>query len=312
MQTALPSAKNRYKDHIALAAGAILIITLLFISDAPAQKIREALSICAKAVIPSVFPFMVISSFFIKLGGGKVLGRMFSLPSKLLFGTSENAACAVILGFLCGYPIGASCASELYDRGEISKNELQRILTFINNPSSAFVIGGVGAGLFGSIRLGKILYFSVLLSACTAGILSRFFKKDEEIRQCRSDNAELSVSRALTEAISSSALGMLNICGCVCFFSVPSAIISDIFDISERISALVSGIFEISGGAAAAAEIRSLPLCAAVCAWSGLSVFLQVVSVCRGRRISFFPLLLSKLFQALICPLYVVLLSRLL
>ena len=309
------------KKWIDLLICLILLGGLLLFSKAPAENVRSALALCYKTVIPAVFPFMVMSSLLIRTGAHRSLGLILGRPLRAIFGCSEGSVSAVILGFLCGFPIGASSAVSLYDNGEISKSELERLLAFINNPGAAFVIGGVGLSIFNSSEVGKILYFSVLISAVAAGIVSRFFYrcKDAETRDPNKlDKIQsTSLASAFTSAISDSAVNMLSVCACVVFFSVPVGIIAEVFEplgFDPRLRALISSFFEISGGCGASGTLSSprlaLMTCAFACSWSGLSVHLQVFSVCRGRNISFTPYLISKLFQGLLSPLLVFFFSK--
>lgn len=298
-----------------------LIFLLLIFSKTPSENIRRSLKLCYTTVIPSVFPFMVISSLMINLGAHKTLGRLFHLPIRAIFGCSPNAVSSVILGFLCGFPIGASSAASLFDKNQISKGEFERLLIYVNNPGAAFVIGGIGLTLFNSAKVGRIIYLSVILSAVIAGIISRFvYSKDEAIKGDGSEKEAyiMSFSSAVTSSLADSSINMLNVCGCVLFFSVPVGIISEIIgeaQIPLIILPFLSSVFEISGGVSATASLKtplvSIMLCAFACSWSGLSVHLQVFSVCRGRGISFSPYVISKLLQSLLSPILVFLYFKL-
>lgn len=309
-------SKRKYAD--ALICIVFLIILLLF-SRAPIEIVRSSLSLCYRTVIPSVFPFMVISSFMIRSNMHLSLSSLLGKPIRAIFGCSERAAVSVILGFLSGFPIGASSAVTLYDNGEISKSELERLLVFINNPGSAFVIGGVGLGIFNSTQVGRILYFSVIISSVLAGIISRIFlKKEVDPPSFYTKPTEApSFASAFTTAVSDSAFNMLTVCACVVFFSVPVGIISKILaplGFSSEMRAILSSFFEISGGCGSVSALPSpkiaLMVCAFASSWSGLSVHLQVFSVCRGRNISFTPYLTSKLLQGLVSPFIALCLSR--
>ena len=316
------SSRELIKKYGELFICLLFLCALLTFSRAPAENVRRALALCYRTVIPSVFPFMVISSFMIRTGAHTFLASMLGRPLSLLFGCSEAASVSVILGFLSGFPIGASSAVALYDNEEISKEELERLLIFVNNPGAAFVISGVGAGIFSSSGVGRLIYASVLISSVSAGVISRFFYKSTCSRPISKTKSQgdlrQSVASAFTGAISDSALNMLTVCACVVFFSVPVGIISELLSplgFPASIRALLSSFFEISGGCEASSELSSpvgaLMICAFACSWSGLSVHLQVFSVCRGRGLSFTPYVISKLLQGVTSPILVFVLSRL-
>lgn len=316
-----PSLADNRKKWIEYLFCIILLFTLLFFSSSPTETVKRSLTLCYTTVIPAVFPFMIVTNLLLRTGAHRLLGSLLSRPMKLIFGCSESVSSAVALGFLCGFPVGAVSAATLYSNGEISKNELKRSLLFINNPSAAFVIGGVGIGMFSSAKIGRTLYLSVLIPAIMIGIISRYIFPADSISEHftieqRNDKKE-SFAFKLTQAISESAANMLTVCACVVFFSVPVGIISEIFgkySTHADLGAILSSFFEISGGCRASGSLSSplqaLMMCAFACAWSGLSVHIQIFSVCGKCDVSFTPYIISKLIQGILSPLTVFLLTR--
>ena len=62
------------------------------------------------------------------------------LSWKTFFGLSPAGAYVLILGLLCGYPMGAKLAHDLYIDQQISRREGEYLLTFSCNASPAFII----------------------------------------------------------------------------------------------------------------------------------------------------------------------------
>lgn len=285
-----------------------IIALAILSSSVSAEYVKSGISLCINTVIPSVFPFMIISSLITVSGAGAELGAFFRRPLRLMFGASSGGACAIALGFLCGYPVGAITAADMFDRGDISKNEFEHLLTFVNIPSAAFVIGGVGGSMLSSKKMGVAIYVCVLLSAITVGMIGRPFQKTKSIASAK---INLNASRppfsyVITESISRAAKSMLGVCACVVTFSALSGTLCAVLPITETLKAAVAGFFEVSSGAKTASSIQNelaTPfICAAVCGWSGLSVHTQIISACRGREISFIPFFVSKAAQAVIAP----------
>ena len=103
---------------------------------------------------------------------------------------------------------------------------------------------------------------------------------------------------------------MLTVCAYVTFFSSFVGCLGVIFErmgISGAISAAIFGIFEISGGVRAVSMLESprlaLLLCSAILGWSGISVHLQIASVCRGR-VDLRPYFAAKIAQSILCCLF--------
>ena len=300
----------------ALASITLLSLALVMLSpESTVSSMKNALRLCAETLIPSLFPFMAISDMLVRCGGADLLGRILHRPMRALFGVSGEGAGAVLLGFVSGFPIGARSAFSLYREGRISKNELERLLSFSNIPSSAFIINAVGISLFGSRSFGITLYMIVLISAIATGILQRlaFGSKVKKGEPTLSETKYHTPKRrndigipTLTASVCDSALGMLKVCAFVLFFNALVGALSataDAIPLPQSIKAMVFGFFELTGGISAASELspNTAALLAALFAgWSGLSVHLQIISLCPDGGISFKPYFVAKLFQGIL------------
>ncbi|MBQ9161918.1 MAG: hypothetical protein IJX74_01445 [Clostridia bacterium] len=280
-------------------------------STAAIEYMGNGLTICARTVIPSLFPFMVISELLVTSGLGEGLGRLLAPVMRRVFNLSGAGCSAAFLGSLCGFPIGAKTAVALYDKGAITRREAEHLMTFSNNPSSAFLINAVGITLLGSKSIGTLIYFCVLASGLTVGFFARFLlsqSNSEYSLKLPKASSRPSGIEAFTSGVSNAARGMLTVCAYVIFFSAVtgalSSMLSGFSDIPQAVSALLFGFFEISGGVSRAANSSSLftsaVLCALIAGWSGLSVHFQIISICSGRGISFKPYFVAKLFQGVL------------
>ena len=112
-------AKARATGGGIVASVAAAVLTLLFIIDAGGTRdaVLSSLRLSATSVIPAVFPCAVLSGLIVRLGGADKLGRLAERPMRLLFALPGEAFCAIFLGFLCGFPVGAKTCTELFDRG---------------------------------------------------------------------------------------------------------------------------------------------------------------------------------------------------
>ena len=72
-------------------------------------------------VLPSLLPFMIFSDFFIHTGLVSVLLRKIKTVFRFLFGLSMYGSYALLLGLICGYPMGAKLTADLFREGKITK-----------------------------------------------------------------------------------------------------------------------------------------------------------------------------------------------
>ncbi len=299
---------------LAYAYMSLFIIILFFKnSDAAAEWVLSGLYLCAKKLVPSLFPFMVISSIAVSSGLGRLVARIAGKPVKLLFGLGKECSCALILGWLCGFPLGAKCASELYDKKKINIEEYKRVLCICSTPSPAFLISAVGGAMLGNKKYGIWLYAISLISAIIVGVILKI--KQPII--CRSDSDTLdkeeriSFARCITSAVSDSALGMISVCAFVIFFSAFLGTLEAALSflcLPTVVHTLIFCVFELTSGLSKICSLNSdniFSLCAFAVGWSGLSVHFQTMSICGSKKDThvFNGYILSHAVRAAICML---------
>ena len=123
----------------------IIILTL------PSQCLSLALNglnLWFERMIPTLFPFMVLSGVVIRMNltgsfvkiCNPVLGRIFSVRSPCVYG--------MVIGFLCGFPMGAHVAAQLYGQKQVTRAEASFLLAFCNNIGPVYFLSFVLPTLF--------------------------------------------------------------------------------------------------------------------------------------------------------------------
>ena len=163
----------KFRVCAAMAATLFCLLSLLLFPDTGTQAAHDALVLCAQTVIPSLFPFFVLSSLLVQSDVPRLLSRAMAGVMYPLFGVSGAGASALILGLLGGYPVGARTVAELYGRGEIAREEAEQLLAFCNNSGPGFFLGVCGTAVFGSARAGMYLYLIHVGAALVTGVLLR-------------------------------------------------------------------------------------------------------------------------------------------
>ena len=308
--------------------GTVCLSLLLFFSlvlmlrraDVAAQCMREGLSLCARAIVPSLFPFMVLSELLVSSGVGEWLSIPLERPLGKLLGLSRAGCCAVILGLVCGFPVGARCAIAAYEKQTIDKSECERVLAASSIPSSAFLISTVGATLWKDAKFGTFLYVVTIFSALFGGILIYAMQKrrrTERWQRTVSTPTKIHFEAGmLPSAVKNATISTLLICAYVVFFSTLTDTVELVlgrFATNETTHAILAILLELSGGVSAAATIPNRLLAAtltgAAVGWSGLSIHCQMLSLCDGHDLSIRPYLVSKLVQSITCAVMMALIS---
>lgn len=195
------------------------VIFALVLSGECAEYVIDGMKLAVLRVIPSSFPFMIISDFYAVYGKPeniRLLGNAFSR----LLGISKNGLGAFVAGNVGGFPIGAKMCADAYSCKAISKEDAERLMPLCNNPSLAFTVGGVGIGMWGDIRVGLILFSSVLSATVICGILTRCKTAKNVIF-----NENKKQNYNFVNSVKAAGFNSLSIISFVCLFSLVSGII---------------------------------------------------------------------------------------
>jgi len=283
-----------------LPAGLLLaMIGLLALSGQAAEAVRQGLKLCATAVIPSLFPFLVLSSLFVEIGGTSLMGQRLQQLTGRVLGCSGEGAGIFFLSLLGGYPVGPRLIGQLYRTDRLSQPEAEHLLLFCNNAGPAFILGLVGLGRFGSLRAGIALY---LIHAAAAVLVSLLLRPPTPFPPARTVNtAPQPFAHALVHSIAGAGEAMVQICAFVTFFYTILRLFADLTGISHP---LILGLVELTQGVTA---LPSTPagfvMAAALLGWGGLSVHCQAAAVLAGTGLSLQKHLLGKTLQALLSAL---------
>ena len=262
----------------AVLSGALL---LLVQSSAAAESVRSALKLCAHVLIPSLFPYMVVSSLIVSFGCTDSLGRLFAPLCRALRLPPDSAG-AILLGALCGFPVGAKTACELYGDGRLSRTQTERLIAVSNNTGPAFVIEVVGAHFWGSRGFGLTVYAAQIVSALLIGGVYARVRKDTEVEReggtpaCR--RVPKDVLSRIAEAVSAAATSVLTVCGFVVFFAVALTFLKRFCSGAPWVLPPIAAVLEFTGGVTYSANLGGAFgafLSGFAVGWSGISVFAQ-------------------------------------
>jgi sporulation integral membrane protein YlbJ len=311
--------KTRASLVLSLALTLLALTGLLIFPAAAAQGARAGLALCAAVIIPSLFPFMVLTALLLALNFPYGLGKITAPVMRRLFNVSGQGSTVFFLGLAGGYPLGAVTVSELYSNGQIEKNEAERLLGFCNNSGPAFIIAVAGSAVFSSASVGFYLYGVHVAAAVLTGIAMR--GRDAPRPKALPPPATLGFSEAFSSAVRRSGASVVTVCGFVVFFSVLLSVLEAggilpavCGRLSENLGtelhfsrSLIGGILEIGSGIGSMTGLSmnaaNLALAAFILGWGGLSVQAQSAAVIKESGLSASKHLLGKLIHGLLSAL---------
>lgn len=285
-----------------------------------AEAARQGVDLCLELILPSLFPFFVLSSLFIATGLAGLCARRMEGGMQRLFGVGGAGGSAFLLGLVGGYPVGARTLAQLVERGDCSRRDAGRLSLFCNNCGPAFFMGAVGVGIFGSRQAGLLLLVSNALAALTLGLVLHLLRdkgNGPTSSHSQNQNQNQTKPRSLTtaslptvlpECVRTAFSSTLGVCAYVILFSVLTTLADNAGLLPGRETPLLRcalvGFLELSTGVAHLGEAEhvgaALPLAAFLLGWGGLSVHCQTLPFWHEAGVAPGPYLLAKFLQGLL------------
>lgn len=265
---------------------------LLFCSSWVGEGIRRGLAVCASVMIPSLFPFLILSDFVARTQVGRMLERPLGGIARWVYRCPPELAPAILMSWIGGYPAGARVLAGMAERGVISDRDADAALTFCVNSGPAFLVAVVGVGVFRSAGWGLFLFGCQLAAGIVTGRL--LCRRPLRVR-AGGNGSCLPTAVGFVRAVTSATSGMLSICAFVLVFSALRQVLEE------------AGLLALLGGWLSGITGGLLTVRGAVCFFSGL---LEIGGGCAlaqglppGQGALALPFLLSFSSCSVICQL---------
>lgn len=276
---------STYKKFIYMSGTIIVMFCVFFLAfvllsfpKEAGEGLKRGLSLCFSSVVPSLFPFMILSSFFAESSLCGLFASLFNRLTKKVFALPGICSSVILFSLIGGFPVGASMTSNLFKNRLISNSQAQRLMMFCICPGPAFVIGTVGVSMLGSKKAGLIIYASLVLSALLIGVFTRLAveeDKNEELFLLQQDKT-VSYAKAFVNSVSKSTSSILLICGWISLFSAIISIL-DVFFANENIKTALICFLEVTSGCNASAGPLPLAFISGIIGWGGLCTHFQIM-----------------------------------
>ena len=261
------------------------------------RSAQEGIQLCVRTVIPSLFPFFVLSGVI----NSCLLGRRFRFlrPIGRLCRIPKGGESLLLLGFLAGYPIGAQLITQAYRDGRLSESTARRMLGFCNNAGPSFIFGMLSP-LFSGIKTLWVLWLVQILSALITGVI---------LPAEPTSAIQLFPGKGITftESLQKALKAIGGVCGWIVLFRVMIGFCTHwffwLFPVSVQI--LISGVLELANGCVLLSNLSCegmrFLLSGIFLSFGGLCVGMQTMSVTEGLGSGwYFP---GKVLQTILCVL---------
>jgi len=274
--------------HRFFSAAAIILfmVLLLCFPTLSIQGASAGILLWYKRVLPVLLPFALASHLMLETN---LLGRF------------SHRIYVIIMGFLCGYPMGAIWAASLTRDGKIVPEEGQRLLWFCNQPSPMFLIGYLGVQCLGIAETLSILAAAYLPPL----VFGYLLLKRNPVKKAETDSRFIPLTViSFEKAWIESCVILVKIGGYVLFFSMIATYLCQLPFENPVWHPLLVGICEMTTGTGLLAGsvlpiLHKGPLGLFLVCFGGLSCLAQTAGCLPGSGLKTGSYILAKLACAL-------------
>lgn len=281
----------------------ILCIVILSFPSACLSFSLNGLNLWFTKMIPALFPFMVLSGIIIRMdlvstcvkALEPVLGKIFRVSSSCIYG--------IVVGFLCGFPMGAHTTAQLYEHKIISKDEASFLLAFCNNIGPVYFLSFVLPTL--GIQSPALYVFGMYGLPLLYGVFLRYVIYDSKLSfhsaLSQKTSLPLPLFEALDESITNALSGITKLGGYMIFFNllfILPSLIAGFLPLKETYESILIGavgcLLEITGGIGLLqAQLPNLVLC--ILPFGGVSCIAQTYSMIKTTDLSLTEYVMHKM-----------------
>lgn len=311
----------RKLKNISILIFLIVVSVILILSPSMTNKsVKLGMNYCFNLLIPSLFPFMFISSFIVMIAMNMGCNKTISKITKFIFFLPGYTLPLILLSLVGGYPVGAKCAKILFDNKKITTKQLNFIMCFCVNSGPAFIITILGEQILSDRFMGLIIFLIQVILAILIGVFvgikeritdKNFYFENDFFEKKKEDN--IFESFVVSAKVVSESL--IEMCALIIVFSVLIGLLNDfgIFKILSDflfkkfgMSVLDAKTFFISFLEITSACVQSIGynvspiILAFAVGFGGLCAHLQIIAILRGSGFDFRKFLFFRLINGIL------------
>lgn len=274
-------------------------------------------------MIPALLPFMILSGIMVRLNLTEKMSMAVYPAIGPLYRVRKNVCYCMLLGFLCGFPMGARVTADLRERNLLTAREAQYLLAFCNNIGPVYFCSFVLPllnrrlvfpylfGMYGiPLLYGLVLRYTVYRDICVTFRKTQVFspvnklhtgnRSQNELHSCelppQKQSLWLRILNATEQSVQASIQSILILGGYMILFNLMNLIPHVILG---RPVELLGPILEITGGLGLLQ--KSLPLYSLLAlSFGGFSCIAQTYSCIKNTDLSLADYVFHKVILTLL------------
>lgn len=281
-----------------ILSGLSLAMLMIFPAQCRAGAVNGVF-LCIQVLIPSLFPFMVLSSYLVCSGLSSKLPDSFGKISEKIFGLPKECLAVILLSIIGGFPVGAKGINTLYKEKIINTKQAEQMAMFCVAPGPGFLVTYAGCSMLGNKAAGYILLVSQILSFTITAVVSKITTK----KKTTNNTSEFKKVHFTPNTMVIAVTDAIKSCAIMCALVVIFGAICEIFiTLTESLPqfAFITAIIEITNGIKFLSAQNSLVLISAMCGFGGFCVHFQIFAILGNIKISKVKFYIFRVLTALL------------
>lgn len=258
-------------------------------------------------MVPTLLPFMILSGIMIRMNlTERFVGLLHPLLHRI-YGTSRNGSYTIIMGFLCGFPMGARIVGELYEQHKLSREESALLLSFCNNIGPiyflSYVVPTLGIDRPGRpflLMYGIPLLYGFLLMRIRPWMTRKVSSCENHPEICSLQARQpgsCSLLAAIDASVLSGLIGIARLGGYMVFFNLLTIVFQPFQHVNTNILNIYRCLLEITSGIDCSGRSINYVILILL-PFGGFSCIAQTYSMIRQTDLSLRPYVYHKTVQS--------------
>lgn len=261
--------------------GVVLVLaSLLMRPETAVSGAQAAMRTWVSSVAPALFPFLALLPVVTGPDACAAYGRLFSWIMRPVFKLPGSAAPAVIVGMIAGSPGGALAVRRVSGQNGMQCSQAAHVALAMGGVSPAYLVMGVGYGLYGSVRLGvQLAAIQAAVQLIMLRLSGAFCSELKGISPPADEGAFASPVRAAVE-------NLLAVCGYMVLFASVTGVAADFAGRNAGIALLLTA--DLPSGLAALSQMSfpgKMIVQGAAIGFGGLCIGFQNLDVLRSMGV---------------------------
>ena len=291
--------------NIIIILSCIITLIELFINKILVfNTISYSLNIWISSLIPTLFPFFIISDILINYNITNYIPKSIKKIFTKLFNISDNIVTIFFLSLISGFPSSARNIKIMVDKKLITESEASHALIFTHFSNPLFILSTISIFFLNNKKLGIIILLSHYIPNILLGIISRNLNTPSNNIITEKKESQ-NFPKIMINSIKKSIDTLLMILGTLSCFLVISSLIINRLNLNTYNSTILKCILEITMGINSLSKLN-IPniyktiISSMTLSFGGLSIHMQVLSFITENNISYKKFFIARIYHSIL------------